>query len=124
MDDLEVEDDNMFGRDGSGLRGRNVEDISELEEKGLLRRRSEDRDDSTPPQSMRSGVSSPRRRVITQASFRGEKGGQTGFERIVLDDKDEQGESGQGLSSKRDKQAFALLVLLCELNYILSTRSA
>jgi PAT family acetyl-CoA transporter-like MFS transporter 1 len=95
--------DDMFGRDGSGLRGRNVEDMSELEEKGLLRRRSPEREGE-------SGSSSPRRRVPVSTG-RGEKGGQVSYERIVLDEKEEE---GSGLSSTRDKQAFALLILLCK----------
>lgn len=107
----------MFGRDGTGMRGRNVEDLGELEEKGLLRRKSPDKESN--------GLSSPRLRR-GQGSVRAEKEGS--LERIILDE----GKEGEGLTSTRDKQAFALLILLCKLldtlilqgrKYVLITRS-
>jgi hypothetical protein len=104
----------MFGRDGSGLRGRNVEDLGELEEKGLLRRKSPDRGQSQERMGM-EGMGSPRRRAAGSGKGvgSGEKGKEVVFERIKLDEKEEH-EGGGGLTSTRDKQAFALLVLLCK----------
>lgn len=113
LEEAEVSgEEDMFGRDGSGMRGRNVEDISELEEKGLLRRRDSP-DGQESRENVKEGMGSPRRRVVLQPRARGEKSSQASFEKIVLDEREDHGAS-QGLSSKRDKQAFALLILLCE----------
>ncbi|WRT63922.1 uncharacterized protein IL334_000849 [Kwoniella shivajii] len=84
---------NMLHRESHTLRGRNVEDMNDIEEKGLLRREISITDDEDT-------ISSPRRRRSGKEKER--------FEKIELD---EEGES-EGLSSKRDKEAFALLVLL------------
>lgn len=65
----------------NALRGRNVEDIGDLEEKGLLRHASDDN---------LSGSGSGR------------------LEKLEIEEKYE-----PGLKSKRDQQAFALLVVLC-----------
>ncbi|KAI9632848.1 acetyl-coenzyme A transporter 1 [Dioszegia hungarica] len=62
-------------------------------------------------------MGSPRRRAAGKGASLGEKGKEVVFERIKVDEKAEQ-EGGGGLTSTRDKQAFALLVLLCELQGI------
>lgn len=67
---------------GNALRGRNVEDVGDLEEKGLLRR--------TGSQD-------------SSSAFKG------GLEKLEIEEKYE-----PGLKSKRDQQAFALLVVLCK----------
>jgi hypothetical protein len=79
----------------SALRGRNIEDMGDLEEKGLLMRREGSGSVSA------TGAGSPRKRSIS--------GGR--FERVELDDDGEK-HSGAGLKSKRDQQAFTLLVVL------------
>ncbi len=72
------------------LRGRNIEDIGELEEKGLLRASSRD--------SSEDGM----RRRGKEKEVRVEK--------MV----DGEGHEAVGLNNPRDRQAFALLVVLCE----------
>ena len=77
-------------RERTALRGKNIEDLGEIEEKGLLRR-------TTSVDLTDDGV---RRR---------------GKEREVRLERVADGmEEGAGLSSRRDKEAFALLVLLCK----------
>ncbi|WWD16354.1 hypothetical protein CI109_100780 [Kwoniella shandongensis] len=87
-------------RENKTLRGRNVEDLNDVEEKGLLMRR-------TDSSESEGGMQSRRRRGKER-----EEGGR--LEQIVLDDGGEQEEGGGGLTSRRDKEAFALLVVLCE----------
>ncbi|KAK8861723.1 hypothetical protein IAR55_002546 [Kwoniella newhampshirensis] len=89
-------------RENKTLRGRNVEDLNDVEEKGLLMLR-------TGSEESEEGVSSPRKRKGKEREIGGR------LEQIVLDDGDEEG-SGAGLTSRRDKEAFALLVVLCELS--------
>jgi PAT family acetyl-CoA transporter-like MFS transporter 1 len=78
------------------LRGRTLEDLGELEEKGLLRRTSS-------------------REVPDVSARRRDKGKEKekvdGWLEVRRDGEEDKGE---GLTSTRDKQAFALLVLLCE----------
>ena len=74
------------------MRGRNLEDLGELEEKALLRRISDgDMSDD--------GV----RRRGKERGLR--------YEKVVELD---EGSSGEGLNNPRDRQAFALLVVLCQ----------
>nr|XP_018266935.1 uncharacterized protein I303_00915 [Kwoniella dejecticola CBS 10117]OBR89093.1 hypothetical protein I303_00915 [Kwoniella dejecticola CBS 10117] len=97
----EAEDGEMLHRENNTLRGRNIEDLNELEEKGLLMKRelsSSSVDDSS------ANVSSPRRRKSGKAR-------ETQFEKLNLADGEDEYDGG-GLSSPRDKKAFALLVLL------------
>jgi len=79
----------------SKLRGRNIEDIGEIEEKGLLRRM----------ESNESADGSTRRR---------DKGKEKERNGWIQVNQDEGEAEGEGLVSTRDKQAFALLVLLCK----------
>lgn len=81
----------MFGGNKSGVRGRNVEDVQEWEEKGLLSRRM-----SRPGSA--DGY-----------QLNGKEKGQMSFEASPDPE-----EGGAGLSSKRDREAFALLVVLCK----------
>ena len=85
------------GTERSGLRGRNVEDTSHLEEEGLLRRVDSDL-------SEKSGKRDRPR----------SKEKETRVERVerVLDYG--AGEGDQGLNTPRDRNAFALLILLCK----------
>lgn len=127
----------MFGRAGPGLRGRNVEDIAVLEEQGLLTHR---RDTSKDLSKLKSGggaqgqgqgaideyLDEKKRAgyLAAQASLKGhdvyEGGSGSGsVEKVTMpllvsngDDENEGG--GEGLNSPRDRQAFALLVVLCE----------
>lgn len=105
----------MFGKEGTGLRGRNVEDLAELEEQGLLtHRRDTSRDMSarlarpgyTNGHGNGSGmekrrISPPRETRLQEHFDRPEKVVQEDFQ--------------EGLNNPRDRHAFALLVLLCEL---------
>lgn len=94
-DDLELEaTDDMLNP--SSVRGRN-EDLEDLEEKGLL---ISGGPDATTAIELEAGGSTPRRRA------KGESGT---YEKLDLGVKPE-----AGLKSKRDQQAFALLVVLCE----------
>ena len=84
-------DDNMLHtavHDRTGLRGRNIEDTGELEEKGLLRHAEGD-------------MSSLTREDKGNKEVRMEKV-DYGYE-----------EGAEGLNNPRDRNAFALLVLLC-----------
>lgn len=81
----------------SAARARN-EDLDDLEEKGLLIG-SHGNGDATSLE-LDSGGTTPRRRA------KGEPGN---FEKLDLGVKEE-----SGLKSKRDQQAFALLIVLCE----------
>lgn len=84
----------------ASLRGRTLEDLGELEEKGLLRR-------NPSGEALDSGT---RRRDKGKEK---EKGG-NGWLEVRRDGEED---TGEGLTSTRDKQAFALLVLLCELRF-------
>ncbi|KAL1411897.1 hypothetical protein Q8F55_002883 [Vanrija albida] len=87
----------LSGRDAASKRGaRNIEDLGDLEEKGLLHR-----DDS--PASVGSGTNTPRK-------GKGKDPREAVFEKLEFQDSDEQ--TAPGLKSKRDKNAFALLVVL------------
>lgn len=81
----------MFGGNKSGVRGRNVENVQEWEEKGLLSRRMS-RPGSTDGYELEG-------KEKGQATFEASPGPEEG---------------GAGLSSKRDREAFALLVVLCK----------
>ncbi|ORY21433.1 acetyl-coenzyme A transporter 1-domain-containing protein [Naematelia encephala] len=105
-DALEVEEDPdqaeppMLGghlmNEKGGLRGRNVEDLLEMEEKGLLMRRTTSRDGSESGRPL-----SPGQRMGQ------EKERETRLEKIEFPQ-----EQSAGLDNPRDRQAFALLVLL------------
>lgn len=82
--------DSMIHRENNTVRPRNVEDITELEEKGLLRRV----DDDSP------GPSPARRRGKGKEK-------ETRLEKAPVEE-----EYSTGLTTRRDKEAFALLVLL------------
>lgn len=89
--DSSTDDEAMFQHET--LRGRNVEDLGELEEKGLLRR--------TSSSSSREGVEDGFRKRGKEKEVR--------VERVI------EREDGEvtGLNNPRDRQAFALLVVLC-----------
>lgn len=72
-----------------GLRGRHLEDVNDFEEKGLLKREDEG-------VGLGDGV---RDKLLS------------GMVRVERDD--EEFSSG-GLDNRRDREAFALLVVLCE----------
>ncbi|WVQ78639.1 hypothetical protein IAT38_000726 [Cryptococcus sp. DSM 104549] len=91
----------MLPRDQSTIRPRNIEDLNELSEQGLLMRRTDSSDGEDG-----NGGSARRRRAGK------EKEGGERLEKISLEEEVEHG-SGAGLTSRRDKEAFALLVLLC-----------
>ncbi|KGB76662.2 acetyl-CoA transporter [Cryptococcus deuterogattii R265] len=81
---------NMIHRENNTIRPRNVEDINELEEKGLLRRVDDDSHDTSPTRRRAKG-----------------KEKETRLERVPMET-----DYSTGLTTRRDKQAFALLVLL------------
>jgi hypothetical protein len=83
------------GAERSGLRGRNVEDTSLLEEEGLLRRVDSDLSEKG---SRRGGgkLKEKEDRVERVLDYGGS-------------------EVDEGLNNPRDRNAFALLILLCEL---------
>ncbi|XAO27293.1 hypothetical protein I312_106138 [Cryptococcus bacillisporus CA1280] len=81
---------NMIHRENNTIRPRNVEDINELEEKGLLRRVDDDSQDTSPTRRREKG---------------NEK--ETRLEKVPVEK-----DYSTGLTTRRDKQAFALLVLL------------
>lgn len=83
---------NMIHRDNNTIRPRNVEDINELEEKGLLRRVDDDSQDTSPTRRRAKG-----------------KEKETRLEKVPVET-----DYSTGLTTRRDKQAFALLVLLCK----------
>lgn len=82
----------------AGLRGRNVEDLDDFQEKGMLR-------PSTGQDGVENGLLSPRRRAG--------KGKELDVEKIQDFSEVDEGEA-RGLGNPRDRQAFALLILLCE----------
>lgn len=87
-EDNDHDGDAMLHREGAASRrSKNIEDVNDMEEKGLYRTYSNS--------SLDGGVKD---RLLDEKS-RGE--------RIPS-------EEPQGLSSRRDKEAFALLVVLCE----------
>lgn len=94
-EDFVIVDDNkgakeMLHREGAASRrSKNIEDINDIEEKGLYRTYSSS--------SLDSGV---KERLLDEKP-RGERASS---------------EEPQGLSSRRDKEAFALLVVLCKLS--------
>ena len=80
-------EDEMLHREGASRRSKNIEDVNDIEEKGLYRTYSNgtgDRDDDVREKLLAERERSP------------------SVER-------------EGLNSKRDKEAFALLVVLCKL---------
>ncbi|WVQ93622.1 hypothetical protein IAU59_000698 [Kwoniella sp. CBS 9459] len=84
----------MLHRDNNSLRGRNLEDLNDVEEKGLLMRRSVSRESEND-----DSVHRRRRGKEKQKEHR--------LEKVKLDDEVE--EYSGGLTSRRDKEAFALL---------------
>lgn len=84
--------DNMIHRENNTIRPRNVEDINELEEKGLLRRVDDDSPEPSPTRRRGKG-----------------KEKETRLEKVLAEE-----EYSTGLTTRRDKEAFALLVLLCK----------
>ncbi|WVW82044.1 hypothetical protein I302_104049 [Kwoniella bestiolae CBS 10118] len=96
-------DAKMLHRESHTLRGRNIEDMNELEEKGLLMRREVSSD------SVDENVNSPRRR--SNKSGKEKEKERDRFEKVELLDGDryEEDGEGEGLTSPRDKKAFALL---------------
>ncbi|OCF44069.1 hypothetical protein I317_02022 [Kwoniella heveanensis CBS 569] len=97
-DDNKYEDETMLHRENNSLRGRNLEDLNDVEEKGLLMRRSVSRESESNDDS----VHRRRRGKEKQKEHR--------LEKVNLEVGGE--EYSGGLTSKRDKEAFALLVLL------------
>lgn len=95
----------MFGRDGRGLRGRNVEDLDKMEEEGLL---SHSRQASHSGIDLTKGQGLEKRRMSPMASpmLSGK------VEKVAVEE-----EASEGLTSTRDKQAFALLIVLCTFFY-------
>jgi len=81
----------------TALRGRNMEDLGDLEEQGLLMRRE--------GSGSSAAAGTPRHRNVS------EKEPAVQFEKVDLVNDDEK-VVGAGLKSKRDQQAFALLVVL------------
>jgi len=76
----------MMHREGHASRRKNIEDVNDIEEKGLY-----------------NGY-------LPASSEKGD-----GVRDKLLSDRDRSpGEEREGLHSKRDKEAFALLVVLCE----------
>ena len=84
----------MFRVDGAALRGRNIEDLNDVEEKGLMRRSNS----STSGLEDEDGV----------MRRKGKERDEAMYERAMEAD-----EMSEGLTSRRDREAFALLVLLC-----------
>ncbi|KAK4686170.1 hypothetical protein P7C73_g3958, partial [Tremellales sp. Uapishka_1] len=84
----------MFSsREGSSLRGRNVEDMEELEERGLLmRRESNTSDEGTRKRSTHGGTNG---KVVV-------------VDKLQLEEE----KLGEGLNNRRDREAFGLLVVL------------
>ena len=102
-EEIILKEGDMFNsNERSGLRGRNVEDVSLLEEEGLLRR-----------------VES-RERTPTRASPVSHRGSPKGKEKEFRMEKAEfvQNEGDEGLNNPRDRNAFALLVLLCRSRFL------
>lgn len=85
-------------RESNGLRGRTIEDLNDLEEKGVLLSDRQNGDGQGSPGMVR--------RVSSRDSGK-----------EVLREKSLEIESfeGSGLNNKRDREAFGLLVVLCEL---------
>jgi hypothetical protein len=96
----------------TALRGRNMEDLGDLEEQGLLLRRD------TPSPTGKSGTATgaasstgtPRHRHTSDGGS-GSGNGLHHFEKLELQT-DQEKTIGAGLKSKRDQQAFALLIVL------------
>nr|XP_019014711.1 uncharacterized protein I206_00797 [Kwoniella pini CBS 10737]OCF53492.1 hypothetical protein I206_00797 [Kwoniella pini CBS 10737] len=101
----DLEEGEMLHRENNTLRGRNIEDLNELEEKGLLMKRELS---SSSIEESNNNLNSPRRRKSGKAR-------ETSFEKLNLVDSTEEYDGG-GLSSPRDKKAFALLVLLSDIS--------
>ena len=80
-----IKKDMLHGNERTGLRGRNVEDLSVLEEEGLLKRV-----------------------VSGEKQSRSSPKGEVRVERVL-----DSVEGDEGLNNPRDRNAFALLVLLC-----------
>lgn len=83
----------------AAVRGRN-EDLDDLEEKGLLIGGTNGTNGDATALELDTGGTTPRRRA---------KGETEHFEKLDLGVREE-----AGLKSKRDQQAFALLIVLCE----------
>jgi hypothetical protein len=95
----------------SGLRGRNVEDVHELEEKGLLMSRQSSGTGSDRGVGVRglSLVEKEKEKERDRAKEKG-KGKDKGRLEMVAQDED----GPVGLNNRRDRNAFILLVVLCE----------
>lgn len=92
---VKQEPEEMLHREGAASRrSKNIEDINDIEEKGLYRRDSNSSHDS--------GVTG---RLLDEKAR---------SERAPSEEK-------EGLSSRRDKEAFALLVVLCKHTYLPSS---
>lgn len=96
----------------SGLRGRNVEDVHELEEKGLLMSRQSSGTGSDGGAGVRglSLVEKEKEKERDRAKEKG-KGKDKGRLEMVTQDED----GPVGLNNRRDRNAFILLVVLCKL---------
>ncbi|WVQ77305.1 hypothetical protein IAR50_006989 [Cryptococcus sp. DSM 104548] len=95
----------MLHREAPSVRSRN-EDLAQLEEQGLLRKVVDSEDEDHPRSPSSVGSIARRRRGKDKDSGR--------LEKIEMEEE----VHSTGLSSRRDKEAFALLVLLCELQGI------
>jgi hypothetical protein len=97
----------------SGLRGRNVEDVHELEEKGLLMSRQSSGTGSDGGTGVRglSLVEKEKEKERDRAKEKGKgKGKDKGRLEMVTQDED----GPVGLNNRRDRNAFILLVVLCK----------
>ncbi|ODN77190.1 hypothetical protein L202_05713 [Cryptococcus amylolentus CBS 6039] len=90
----------MLHREAPKARSKNLEDIAQLEEQGLLRKVEDSEDDVSSPRSSSVGSTARRRRGKDQDGVR--------LEKIEIDEQ----VHSTGLTSRKDKEAFALLVLL------------
>ena len=97
--DLSTDDETMSIFPSKTLRGRNLEDLGELEEKGLLRRTS------SSSSSGEAGLEDGVRRRGKEKESRVER---------VMETALHTHEEVLGLNNPRDRQAFGLLVILCK----------
>jgi hypothetical protein len=91
---LEDEDSSneMLHREGASRRSKNIEDVNDIEEKGLYR---------------------------TYSNDTGARGDDV-REKLLAERERSPSVEREGLNSKRDKEAFALLVVLCKLNKVVT----
>jgi hypothetical protein len=93
------EETEMLHREGASRRSaKNIEDVNDIEEKGLYR-------------------------TYSNGSNRSDRGDDVREKLLAERQRDERSPSveREGLNSKRDKEAFALLVVLCKLHFLLDS---